>query len=58
MEKSKIKAMLSDIIAEIDYDIWKERFNEETVQEPDMIDENYKYLIDIVEEHLENNIGE
>ncbi|KKN31311.1 hypothetical protein LCGC14_0825160 [marine sediment metagenome] len=58
MEKLKIKAMLSDIIAEIDYDIWKERFNEETVQEPDKIDYNYKYLIDIVEEHLENNIGE
>ncbi len=57
MEKSKIKAMLSDIIAEVDYDIWKERFCIDRVNF-DELDYNYKYLIDIVEEHLENNIGE
>ena len=58
MKKSEIRKMLSDIIAEVDYDIWKERFCMEMVFSIEELNENYKYLEDIVEHYLENNTGE
>lgn len=52
MSRQKIREMLSDIISEIDYDIWKESYNEDTAEEPELVEANFECLIPIVEKYL------
>lgn len=47
--------MLDAVIQHIDYDIWKERFNEDTAEFDQNADANMEELIDIVEEVLEES---
>ena len=51
MNNNQIRAMLSEIVQEIDYDIWKEIFPNDTCEEE--IDEvGIAPLIEIVKRHL------
>ncbi len=51
MNGKQIRAMLSEIVQEVDYDIWKELFpndaNEEEIDEVDIAS-----LVEIVKRHL------
>ena len=46
MEKEKIKEMVSEIVAELDYDIWKELFHYE--DNPDSVES----LLKIAEKYI------
>lgn len=53
MENSnETKEMVLDIVAEISYDIWKESYNKETAEEPDLVEDNVQKLVDIVNKYL------
>ena len=54
MNEQQTKAMLSDIICEVDYDIWKEMYNPDTAEEPELVVENYSRLTRIVRDHFDN----
>lgn len=53
MNEQQIRAMISDIVCEVDYDIWKEMFNLDTAEEPEKVEDNYANLIQIVRQHLD-----
>ena len=44
--------MVLGIVSEIDYDIWKESYNEETAEEPELVEENIAILVNIVKKYL------
>jgi len=48
-----LKLMISEMIQEVDYDIWKDRFNEETCEYGQDVDTNFDDMLCIVKEHLE-----
>lgn len=51
MTDAKIVAMLSDVIKEVDYDIWKETFlGEEDLEDSDDVRE----LVSIVRAHMQD----
>ena len=51
MNDKQIRTMLSEIVQEVDYDIWKELFPNDTCEEE--IDEvNVDPLVEIVKRHL------
>jgi hypothetical protein len=52
MTDEQIKAMLSDIVCEIDYDIWKEMYNKESAEDPEEVDMYYNRLLPIVKYHM------
>jgi len=52
MIDEKIKEMISDIVSEIDYDIWKDSYNKETAEEPDLVDDNINTLVNIVKKYF------
>lgn len=61
MNREQIRNLLSDLIQEIDYDIWKEYFvyarDEDEEDDEDFVDElgeELDRLVDIVERHLED----
>lgn len=54
LTNEKIKAMLEDIIIEVNYTIFKMWYSKETSKYPNEVDDNYKVLIDIVKKHLVN----
>lgn len=53
MDKDVIRKMLDEVIKHIDYDVWKERYNEDTAEYGQNAEANMEELIDIVEEILE-----
>ena len=55
MNKDVIRKMLDAVIQHIDYDIWKERFNEETVEYGQDAEVNMDELTEIVEDILAEN---
>lgn len=55
MDRDVIRKMLDAVIQHVDYDIWKERFNEETVEYGQDAEANMDELIGIVEDVLEEN---
>ncbi len=52
MTDDQIRAMLSDIVESVDYDIWKGEYNEETAEAEDQVKYNYYVLTLIVKNHL------
>lgn len=56
MTEEQIIAMLSEIIEEVDYDIWKERYDYKTAESSlalsEEVDLNYDILVAIVEKHM------
>ena len=54
MNDEEIIEMLSDIVSEIDYDIWKEMFEyyPDRCEEPELEKMNRENLINIVRRHL------
>lgn len=52
MSDEQIEEMLTDIIAEVDYDLYKSIYIKECQEEPDLAQEIQKNLIDIVKKHL------
>lgn len=55
MDKATTRKVLSAVIEHLDYDVWKERFNEETCEYGQDVDTNFDELIDVVEEVLEQD---
>lgn len=53
INKIKTRKILNAVIEHLDYDMWKERFNEETCEYGQDVDTNFDELIDVVEEVLE-----
>lgn len=54
MTYDQIREMLSDIIQDIDYDIWKQGYNSETAEcSPAEVSNNYAALISVVRQHLD-----
>jgi hypothetical protein len=53
MKKSAINAMLSDLVSELDYDIWKSLFVEECMEEPEEAALHLKRMRNVVRRHLE-----
>ena len=51
MKRKQIKAMVHDLLEEIDYDISKD-YVKETAEEPEYVDENLEKLIVIVKKHI------
>lgn len=45
--------MLNELIQHIDYDIWEDRYNEDTAEYGQDVDLNFDELIDIVEEFID-----
>lgn len=60
MNREQIRNLLSDLIQEIDYDIWKEYFvydyeeDEEDDEFVNELSEELDRLVEIVERHLED----
>lgn len=52
MNKNKIKEMLLELLNEIDYDIAK-NYDEETAEEPELVEESMDRLVSIVNNFLE-----
>lgn len=46
------ESMVSDLVNEIDYDIWKGMFDEECMEDPEEAMAHRVRLIEIVEKHL------
>jgi hypothetical protein len=53
MDKDKLRAVLGAVIQHIDYDMWKNKYNEETVEYGEDVDTNFEEIIDVAEEILE-----
>lgn len=47
-----IMAMISDLVQEVDYDIWKQMFEEDCMEDPEMAKENKATLLKIVKKYL------
>ena len=56
MDENKIKEMVLEIVSEIDYDIYKNAYNEETAEftYPGAVEENIQVLVNIVKDFLKN----
>ena len=54
MDNNKIKEMILELVSEIDYDIYKNVYNEETAEftYPGAVEENIQVLVDIVKTFL------
>ena len=52
MTDDQIKAMLSDVVAEVDYDSWKIYFVKDYAEEPELIEESLDRMVEIVKKHL------
>lgn len=48
------RKILDAVIEQVDYDIWKQRFNEDTAEYGINVDDEFDELIDIAEDVLEN----
>lgn len=48
----QLMAMLSDLVQEVDYDIWKQMFVEDSMEDPEMAKENRATLLKIVKKYL------
>lgn len=54
MSEELIRDMLSDIVNELDYDLWKSMFNENCIEDPEDNEDLLKRLVSIVHGHLGN----
>lgn len=45
-------SLLDDLLSAIDYDIYKS-YQEELAEEPEFVEDERKYLIDIIKSHME-----
>jgi len=52
MTDKQIMKMISELVQEVDYDIWKGMFEEDCMEEPEMAKENQKTLLKIVKKYL------
>lgn len=52
MDKSKIEAMLSDVVSQLDYDIWKSLFCEDCIEDEEEAASTRTRLTKIVERYL------
>jgi len=52
MNDVQIRAMLSDIVEEVDYDIWKEMYNPDTAEFSEDVDTYYFALVQIVKKYI------
>lgn len=53
----RITKMVQDIASEIDYDIYKENYLEETAEEPECVEENIETVFNIIKRHLQEFSG-
>ena len=53
MDREVLRKVLSAVIENVDYDIWKERFNEDTAEYGLDVDAEFDEIIDIAEGVLE-----
>lgn len=51
MKKDEIRAMLLDVLGEVDYDVAKS-YDKDTAEEPDTVDERMNKLIAIAQRHM------
>lgn len=48
-----LEHLIDDVVKAIDYDIWKEAYNEKTAEEPASVEEARDELRDILEEYVD-----
>jgi len=53
MNKSEVIKMVTEIVCEVDYDIYKQAYNHSTAEGPESVDDNIADLIEIVAKHIE-----
>lgn len=47
-----VKKLVSNIVSDVDYDIWKEGYNEETAEDPEQVEGNIDGLVNRVYDEL------
>ena len=52
MKEKDIREMVLDIVAEVDYDIWKEVYNFDTAEDPDEVQTAIETLITTAEKWI------
>lgn len=52
MTDKQMMKMLSDLVQEIDYDIWKEMFVKDCMEDPELAEKNKADLVKIVKRYL------
>lgn len=53
MDKSEAIKMVVEIVGEVDYDIFKQTYNHETAEEPELVDGYIDALVKIVREYID-----
>lgn len=52
MTDERIMSMISDLVQKVDYDIWKQMFEEDCMEDPEMAEQNRATLLKIVKKYL------
>jgi len=50
MDRELMKKMLGAVIQHMDYDLWKNKYNEETLEYGEDLDTNFDEILDVAED--------